>query len=405
MEGGAGDASQSDAQTNKIEKLSQKLYNWSRSYESVILYFQRLLVWEKPTHSSVFLILIHIGFWYLTARSSHAIGFLSSMFLGLVWLDMWKHKIWPEIRAEEPDPEAEWGELHPKLLSLPELCQIIAEGLVTLTTVYKKIMEFKRDFPGRFCGIFCFFCLCLNFIGSLVPGVLLAYTIMLCLLFWPLLWYNKILERTYTQVEPFLMQLQYTLKQRPATTYYMTKYLKAKKDSKSEENADDDISEFVPELDEKTAAVLARAITDDSELSETDEEILAQEIPLFSRASTPDDLTSKEVYVSSLPNQFPPIDADDSDDEDLGIPKSMVHEKDESEQPHGGIQEQLSAMKADMLNNAIKTKVWDTFNNLTKSMQQPQESDAGEQNIDQNSDSSTPSSDFEFISVDNEGPA
>lgn len=49
-----------------------------------------------------------------------------------------------------------------------------------------------------------------------------------------------------------------------------------------------DLSEFLKPLDARTAEVLARALTDDSELSESDESLLAHELPSFSRPSSLD---------------------------------------------------------------------------------------------------------------------
>jgi len=109
----------------------------------------------------------------------------------------------------------------------------------------------------------------------------------------------------------------------------------------SSSNEESVIDEFVPKLDEKTAEVLARAITDDSELSETDEEILAaQEIPSFSRSTTPDpflpdsdaeegDYDDEPSYIRALPKQMPAnaVYYDDSDEEGgdgFGIPQFLT---------------------------------------------------------------------------------
>lgn len=83
----------------QIKNFRDKLMDNLRAYESVIFYFQQLLVWEKPMHSVIFVAFLHAVFWYLKVWSSHAVGLLATLVLVVIWLDMWKHKIWPEIRA------------------------------------------------------------------------------------------------------------------------------------------------------------------------------------------------------------------------------------------------------------------------------------------------------------------
>merc|ERR1719427_2558720 len=65
----------------------------------MLLSLQRLLVWDDLTYSSVFIVVLHALFIYVFSRCNHIIGFTSSVTLLVVWIDMWKEKIWPEIRA------------------------------------------------------------------------------------------------------------------------------------------------------------------------------------------------------------------------------------------------------------------------------------------------------------------
>nr|CAB3244286.1 protein FAM134C-like [Phallusia mammillata] len=398
---GSGDATSSlwIEQGNRHKEISNKIYTYLRSYESVILYLQRVLVWEKPMHSISFFVLMHIGFGYVTIRSNHLIGFISSITLVFVILDVWKHKLWPEIRAVAPDEEAEWGELHPRLLSLQEMCQILCEVFLWVEWAFNQIRITRQTHPGKFCAVFCACCIALSIVGQKIPGVILSYAMMICLLLWPLVWYYRILEKSYTKIEPFFMQMQYTLRQRSTTTQYLTKYVRTKKLSEpASEESDDDISDFLPQLDEKTAEVLARAITDDSELSETDEEILAQELPTFSRASTPDNLTASETYLTTLPQQFPNINDDNNSDDDFGLPVPDYNENVQRDRSTVNQPNPAQFVSSEIVTAAIGNVIKDTFSSLVHRMK-PEDN---EETPTGQSKSSTPSSDFEFLELDND---
>ncbi|CAK8678571.1 reticulophagy regulator 3-like [Clavelina lepadiformis] len=399
---GAGDASLSSSSFT----FSQALFNQLKHYESLILSLQRLLVWEKPAQSAFFVFVVHVVFWYIFINSHHAFGFVFSLVLFLLLIDLWKHKIWPEIRAESPDAEAEWGELNPNLLCLREMCEVAAKVVISISSTINDILAVRSMYPGKFCLCFNGACLVLIVLGNKIPGVILAYFTMLCMLLWPVLWYHRLLERTYLLVEPFLMQLQYTLKQRPSEAYLLTKYVADQKDTEIQNGVDDDLSDFVPTLDEKTTAVLARAITDDSELSETDEEILANELPSFSRSSTPDGLLSKEFCPASLQHQqLQNIDNHSDDDDDhFGLLSTVLNLKKPEDTSENIMvstnQPEASQCVDNPLNNLIKGAiegvVRDTFTSLAQSVKPPFR-DLGEQ-----SSSSTPTSDYEFVILSSE---
>lgn len=42
-----------------------------------------------------------------------------------------------------------WGYVHPRLLSVPELCHYLAEGWITGDTFMRNLLGFKRQNPGK----------------------------------------------------------------------------------------------------------------------------------------------------------------------------------------------------------------------------------------------------------------
>ena len=369
---------ESTSETPEVH-LSNRIYDVLKHYEGPILHLQRLLVWEDVISSSIFVAVVHIIFYYLLLRSNHFFGIFFFFILGVVWVDCWKHKIWPEIRAVAPDIDSEWGELNPRLLSVKEMCDVLANSFIFILAIYQKILQMRRRNPGKFCLHICFCCLMLMYIGRKISGVFVVYLAILCALIWPVVWYHGILENAYTQIEPFLMQLQYTLQQRPGNTYQMAQSMIGQ--TTTVVGNDNDIDEFVPPLDEKTAAVLAKAITDESELSETDEEILAHEFPSLSRASTPS--------------------SDEHEDELFRLAKNVSHLPDANQEtvPLGIFKDNNSSLYlpagviADV-GNVIK----DSFSMLSQSIQQKTLLDSV--SAPNESESSTPLSEFEFVDFD-----
>ncbi|PNJ07093.1 RETREG3 isoform 2, partial [Pongo abelii] len=68
----------------------------------------------------------------------------------IVCIDQWKNKIWPEIKVPRPDAldNESWGFVHPRLLSVPELCHHVAEVWVSGTIFIRNVLLFKKQNPG-----------------------------------------------------------------------------------------------------------------------------------------------------------------------------------------------------------------------------------------------------------------
>ncbi|RXM36627.1 Protein FAM134A [Acipenser ruthenus] len=212
--------------------------------------------------------------------------------------------------------------VHPRLLSIPELCHHLAESYFTWTLYLQEMLQYKRQSPGKFCAVVCAGCSVLAVIGHYIPGIMISYIILLSVLLWPLVVYHELIQKMYTGLEPILMKLDYSMKGGTHHRKHQKKKVKsepggddavAETDSESEE----ELSCFSPMVflgtmftvtgiqlvDVKTTA-LALAITD-SELSDEEASFLESGGFSVSRATTPQltDVSEDQQSVTSEPEE------------------------------------------------------------------------------------------------------
>ncbi|KAG9328650.1 hypothetical protein JZ751_011619 [Albula glossodonta] len=264
----------------ELTRLRERLQGWLSHYEPVILWVQRLLVWERPLHSIFVAFTLNTVFWLLSSTSMRPIFLLSVSLLGLVLLERWKHRI-PLGSVQPPKvptAERESTGIRPRLLSIPELSHHLAESYLTCGLHLQEMIQYKRQNHGKFCGLMCAGCLVLAVVGHYVPGVMISYIILLSVLLWPLVVYHELIQKMYTGLEPILMKLDYSMK--GDTQHHKHDKKKVKKEAEvgdepqaeTESESEEELSCFAPTVDVKTTA-LAMAITD-SELSDEEASIL-----------------------------------------------------------------------------------------------------------------------------------
>ncbi|KAG9332937.1 hypothetical protein JZ751_014032 [Albula glossodonta] len=277
----------------ELTRLRERLQGWLSHYEPVILWVQRLLVWERPLHSIFVAFTLNTVFWLLSSTSMRPIFLLSVSLLGLVLLERWKHRI-PLGSVQPPKvptAERESTGIRPRLLSIPELSHHLAESYLTCGLHLQEMIQYKRQNHGKFCGLMCAGCLVLAVVGHYVPGVMISYIILLSVLLWPLVVYHELIQKMYTGLEPILMKLDYSMK--GDTQHHKHDKKKVKKEAEvgdepqaeTESESEEELSCFAPTVDVKTTA-LAMAITD-SELSDEEASILESGGFSVSRATTP----------------------------------------------------------------------------------------------------------------------
>ncbi|KAM6893344.1 reticulophagy regulator 2 [Lycodopsis pacificus] len=312
--------------------LRERLQGFLSQYESMLLWLQRLLVWERPLYSITVALTLNTLFWLLSSTSLRPLFLLSVSLLGLMLLERWKHKL-PIItiqHAEAPPEQRDAMSVEQHLLSIPELSHHLAESYLTYRLYLQETLQYKRQNHGKFCVMMCSGCFVLAGVGHYVPGIMISYIIVLSVLVWPLVVYHELIQRMYTGLEPILMKLDYSMK--GETEHRKHDKRKVKKEveegdeprAETESDSEEELSLFAPTVDVKTTA-LAMAITD-SELSDEEASILESGGFSVSRATTPqltdfsEDLDQQslhsdpeESYLRDLPvfpsvEEFPSIE-------------------------------------------------------------------------------------------------
>ncbi|XP_034407236.1 reticulophagy regulator 2 isoform X2 [Cyclopterus lumpus] len=288
----------------ELVRLRERVQGWLSQYESLLLWSQRLLVWERPLYSITVALTLNTLFWLLSSTPLRPLFLLSVSLLGLMLLERWKPKL-PIItvqHAEDPPEQRDRMSVEPHLLSIPELSHHLAESYLTYRLYLQETLQYKQQNHGKFCVMMCSGCFVLVVVGHYVPGIMISYIIVLSVLLWPLVVYNELIQRMYTGFEPILMKLDYSMK--GDTEHRKHDKRKVKKEveegdeprAETESESEEELSCFAPTVDVKTTT-LAMAITD-SELSDEEASILESGGFSVSRATTP-----QLVDVSEDPDQ------------------------------------------------------------------------------------------------------
>ncbi|XP_021350778.1 protein FAM134C-like isoform X2 [Mizuhopecten yessoensis] len=299
-----------DEHVQRTENMFKRILS---PIEPLVMRIQSLLVWEYPRKSAVLFICVHGLFWFLAAVGCRFYFVVSTVTYIIYLVQTWKHKIWPEIRvppAVPEDPDS-WTPVHPRLLSVPELCQYIAHVWCSCSNILHYWLTFRRVYPFLFCVMSCTFFFILAMIGHYIPGLMLAYIIVISTLLGPSVLYHNLLKRVYLKFEPIFMKMEYSIKLKNKWSFKVPRSSTSVVSAAGQVEISDTDSEtdFTPSLDPVTTAALARAITDSEDES------------LDPSLSTP--LLSKE----------PSIDLEDEDDQERQVDFDVNFEEGIPEMP------------------------------------------------------------------------
>ncbi|KAM4691615.1 reticulophagy regulator 3 isoform 1-T2 [Rhinophrynus dorsalis] len=322
----------------KVRVVQEALLQNLGSYEPVLSYLQAVLVWERPRHSA----LLHLGlnavFWFFALTSLRIIFLMAFGLMIIICVDQWKNKIWPELgvtRSNELDNES-WGFVHPRLLSVPELCYHAAEIWVNLAAFLRNLLLFKTENPGKFCLLICGFLTFLTVLGGYIPGIVLSYLLLLTFLLCPLAIYHHLGQRIYQKLEPALQRLDFSVR-----GYMMSKQRERQMQGHAlphneGSDSEEELAAFCPTLDDSLVA--KELAISDSEHSDAEVSYTENGTFNLSRGQTPltegsEDLDRhsdpEESFARDLPD-FPSINPDvigldDEDDTSIGLPSAAHH--------------------------------------------------------------------------------
>ncbi|XP_033038829.1 reticulophagy regulator 3 isoform X2 [Trachypithecus francoisi] len=301
---GRRDVSGSWERDQQVEAAQRALVEVLGPYEPLLSRVQAALVWERPARSALWCLGLNAAFWFFALTSLRLVFLLAFGLMIIVCIDQWKNKIWPEIKVPRPDAldNESWGFVHPRLLSVPELCHHVAEVWVSGTIFIRNVLLFKKQNPGKFCLLSCGILTFLAVLGRYVPGLLLSYLML------------------------------------------RRRALHPERAMDNHSDSEEELAAFCPQLDDSTVA-RELAITDsehsDAEVSCTDNGTFN-----LSRGQTPltegsEDLDGhsdpEESFARDLPD-FPSINVDpagldDEDDTSIGMPSLMYRSPPGAEEP------------------------------------------------------------------------
>ncbi|KAM9295986.1 reticulophagy regulator 3 [Gastrophryne carolinensis] len=329
----------------RVRAVQEALLGRTAAYERLVTYLQAVLVWERPRHSALLHLAANAAFWFFALTSLRIVFLAAFSLMMIICMDQWKNKIWPELGAagsSEPDNDS-WAYVHPRLLSVPELCHHAAEIWVSLSIFRRNLLLFKAENPGKFCLLVCGFLTFLAVLGGYIPGIVLSYLLLLFILLWPLAIYHRLGQRVYQRLEPALQRLDFSVR-----GYMMSKQKERQLHGRAlppteESDSEEELAAFCPTLDD--SAVAKELTISDSEHSDAEVSYTENGTFNLSRGQTPltegsEDLDRhsdpEESFARDLPD-FPSINPeatglDDEDDTSIGLPLPPTHPRMSSDQ-------------------------------------------------------------------------
>ncbi|XP_072879970.1 reticulophagy regulator 1 [Hemitrygon akajei] len=294
------------------------------------------LSWRRPGYSAVVFLGCNALFWFLALTPWRLYSLFSLGFLLLVVTENIKTLILYLMKGwkKSKNIDESWKMTETKQENTPRLSQCITESWTSCAVFFEEMSHFKKQNPGKFCLLVCSLCTFCAIIGRYIPGAVVSYVLLLCVLLWPLITSYDLWHRICKKVEPVLQRLDFGLKD---YVKHLQRRIEMKQkelaERKSEDESEADTSALCPMI--STSGAGKELSISDTELSETS----WTENGTFnlSEGHTPqtdasDDLDRpsdhEEAFARDLP-EFPSIDNkgtinDDDDDSSIGIPTPPI---------------------------------------------------------------------------------
>ncbi|XP_067914543.1 reticulophagy regulator 1 isoform X1 [Heterodontus francisci] len=297
-------------------------------------YMETALTWYRPGYSIAMFICCNALFWFLALTPWRLYSLVALGFLLLVVVEnvkafiLFVMKGWKKSKSLNES----WKVADTKQESTPRLSQCITESWMSCTVFFEEMSHFKKQNPGKFCLLVCSLCTFCAVIGRYIPGALISYFLLLCILLWPLVTSCDLGQNIYNKIEPVLQRLDFGLKDY-VQRLQRRREMKQKElaERKSEDESEVNTSALCPKVSCSGAG--KELSISDTEPSETWTENGTFNL---SGGHTPqtdasDDLDRpsdhEEAFARDLP-EFPSIDnkgtIDDDDDSSIGIPTPPI---------------------------------------------------------------------------------
>ncbi|XP_078270189.1 reticulophagy regulator 1 [Rhinoraja longicauda] len=286
--------------------------------------------WRRPGLSAALFLGCNAVFWFLALTPWRLYSVVALSFLLLVTIENIKALTLCLIKGwkKSKNLNESWKVTEAKQEGTPRFSQCIAESWMSCTVLFEEMTHFKKQNPGKFCLLVCSLCTFCAVIGRYIPGALVSYFLLLCVLLWPLVTSYDLWHRLCTKAEPVLQRLDFGLKD---FVQHLQRRIKMKQERlaerKSEDESEADTSALCPKISSSAAGKeLSISDTEVSETSWTENGTFNLSGGHTPQTDASDDLDRpsdhEEAFARGLP-EFPSIDKgtmDDDDDSSIGIP-------------------------------------------------------------------------------------
>jgi len=255
-------ASKEDLLDMEILEVEKRFQDTVAPAETYIMMTQSILVWENPKYTAVFILCANILFWLATTMKIYRLVGLTG--LVLVFSDMWTTKIWPEIAV--PPPEGEdtegWTEVHPRLLSVPELCHYAAVVWTTVNSYLSWLIHLRRNHHAKFFFLMVIVLGSGAVLGTYISGIMLIYIFVMGSLMLPGLIYHRFIEKFVERAQPIIHRTE---------KYFNVKRKRTKKSKKKpgSSSLESSLASLVDESDDSEHELLPEELLPSFELPVT----------------------------------------------------------------------------------------------------------------------------------------
>jgi len=146
--------------------------------EYYLVKVQELALWTDPKSSAIALGVVHLFFAYLSVTSNTTFNLvLWTILAGFLYIT-WTQRIWPEIRVDVAKPSNNPLEYsNPDVFTASELQDIMVVISGKANRGYTRLVEMRRETPGKFCFVMCTSLVIIAYIGSYISAFCLFYYI------------------------------------------------------------------------------------------------------------------------------------------------------------------------------------------------------------------------------------
>ncbi|XP_068605447.1 reticulophagy regulator 1 [Brachionichthys hirsutus] len=232
----------------------------------------------------------------------------------------------------------------------------------SLKVFLQETSAFKQQNPGKFCLLVCSLCTFFAVVGRYIPGIVIAYVLVLGIFLWPLmsshevgLWLEPVLQKLDFGVGELLQKIKEN---------HEKKMLEAQTEKPGIES---DLSSMFPKLDSTLYKEMSVSDTEASDVTWTDNGTFNLSEGHTPQTENSEDLDKEEAFTGGLP-EFPSLDngiMNNGDDDDLSFdlsspqPQPFKSQRTSSPSPKDIALKSVNQMLGDVITAAVTAAIQD----------------------------------------------